>query len=144
MRAESARGNRSGRARQSGRRANCRDAGVLRIPAEGVAGTDGKMARAEGDDPVVENQEMNVLNIKALAGLLQLLVIMALLIFVPTGTLDYPQAWIFFAVFFTPVLAITVYLMKNDPKLLELRISAGPGADKDKCQKIMQFLARSN
>jgi protein-S-isoprenylcysteine O-methyltransferase Ste14 len=102
------------------------------------------MARAEGDDPVVENQKMNALNIKALAGLLQLLVIMALLIFVPAGTLDYPQAWIFLVVFFAPVLTITIYLMKNDPKLLERRISAGPSAEKEKSQKIIQFFAMAD
>lgn len=84
---------------------------------------------------------MNALNIRALAGLLQLLVIMALLIFVPAGTLNYPRAWIFLAVFFTPVLAITVYLMKNDPKLLERRIKAGPADEKETSQKIIQFLA---
>jgi protein-S-isoprenylcysteine O-methyltransferase Ste14 len=87
---------------------------------------------------------MNVLNIRALAGLVQLLVIMAVLIFVPAGTLDYPRAWTFLAVFFTPVLAITIYLMKNDPKLLERRISAGPGAEKEKGQKIIQFLAMTD
>jgi len=87
---------------------------------------------------------MNVLNIRALAGLVQLLVIMAVLIFVPAGTLDYPRAWMFLAVFFTPVLAITIYLMKNDPKLLERRISAGPGAEKEKGQKIIQFLAMTD
>jgi len=84
---------------------------------------------------------MNGLNLRALAGLIQLLVIMALLIFVPAGTLDYPQAWIFLAVFFTPVLAITIYLMKNDPKLLERRIKAGPADEKETSQKIIQFLA---
>jgi protein-S-isoprenylcysteine O-methyltransferase Ste14 len=84
---------------------------------------------------------MNALNIRAVAGLLQLLVIMAVLIFVPAGTLDYPQAWTFLAVFFTPVLAITIYLMKNDPKLLERRIKAGPSDEKETSQKIIQFLA---
>jgi protein-S-isoprenylcysteine O-methyltransferase Ste14 len=84
---------------------------------------------------------MNALNIRALAGLVQLLVIMAVLIFVPAGTLDYPRAWIFLAVFFAPVLAITIYLMKNDPKLLERRIKAGPTDEKETSQKIIQFLA---
>ena len=87
---------------------------------------------------------MNALNIRALAGLLQLLAIMALLIFVPAGTLDYPRAWIFLAVFFTPVLAITIYLMKNDPKLLERRIKAGPADEKETSQKIIQFLAMTD
>jgi protein-S-isoprenylcysteine O-methyltransferase Ste14 len=84
---------------------------------------------------------MNALNIRALAGLLQLLVIMALLIFVPAGTLDYSRAWIFLAVFFVPVLAITIYLMKHDPKLLERRIKAGPADEKETSQKIIQFFA---
>jgi protein-S-isoprenylcysteine O-methyltransferase Ste14 len=39
------------------------------------------------------------------------------------------------------VLAITIYLIKKDPKLLERRINAGPGAEKEKSQKIIQFLA---
>jgi len=84
---------------------------------------------------------MKDLNKKAFTGLLQLLVIMTVLIFVPAGTLDYPQAWIFLVVFFTPVLAITIYLMRNDPKLLEHRISVGPSAEKQTSQRIIQFLA---
>jgi protein-S-isoprenylcysteine O-methyltransferase Ste14 len=45
------------------------------------------------------------------------------------------------AVFFFPVLGITIYLIKRDPKLLERRINAGPGAEKERSQKIIQFLA---
>jgi protein-S-isoprenylcysteine O-methyltransferase Ste14 len=39
------------------------------------------------------------------------------------------------------VLAITLYLIKKDPKLLERRINAGPGAEKQRSQKIIQSLA---
>jgi protein-S-isoprenylcysteine O-methyltransferase Ste14 len=84
---------------------------------------------------------MSALNIRAMAGLLQLLIIMAAIIFLPAWTLDYWQAWTFLAVFFASVLAITVYLMKNDPKLLERRANAGPGAEQEKSQKIIQSLA---
>jgi protein-S-isoprenylcysteine O-methyltransferase Ste14 len=84
---------------------------------------------------------MSALNIRAMAGLLQLLIIMAAIIFLPARTLDYWQAWIFLAVFFGSVLAITFYLMKNDPKLLERRVNAGPGAEQGKTQKIIQSLA---
>jgi protein-S-isoprenylcysteine O-methyltransferase Ste14 len=84
---------------------------------------------------------MSALNIKAMAGLLQLLIIMAAIIFLPAWTLDYWQAWIFLAIFFVSVLAITIYLMKNDPKLLERRANAGPGAEQEKSQKIIQSLA---
>jgi hypothetical protein len=48
-------------------------------------------------------------------------------LFLPAWTFDYQEAWIFLAVFFSEVLAITIYLIKRDPKLLERRIDAGPG-----------------
>src|SRR5882724_10033814 len=80
---------------------------------------------------------MNILNIKAFAGLLFLLVAMAALLFVPAGTLDYWQAWTFLAVYFVSSLAITLYLMKKDPKLLERRMSGGPTAEKETTQKII-------
>lgn len=99
------------------------------------------MAGAEGDDSIVENQEMNDVNKKAWVGFLQLFVVMAVALFIPSGTLHYWQAWIFLAVFFAPVIAITVYLMKNDPKLLERRITAGPLHEKETSQKIIQLLA---
>jgi protein-S-isoprenylcysteine O-methyltransferase Ste14 len=84
---------------------------------------------------------MNQLNIKAFAGMLQLLIIMSLVIFLPAWTFRYWQAWIFLAVFFVSVLAITLYLMKNDPKLLERRTDAGPVAEQQTIQKIIQSLA---
>jgi len=84
---------------------------------------------------------MTQLNIRASAGLLQLLIVMAAMIFLPAWTLHYWQAWIFLALFAVSVLAITVYLMKNDPKLLERRTNAGPGAEQETSQKIIQSLA---
>lgn len=47
----------------------------------------------------------------------------------------------FLFVIFVSALLITVYLMKNDPELLERRINAGPGAEKEKRQKVIQSLA---
>ena len=73
---------------------------------------------------------MKNLNTKAFGGLLFLLLVMAALLFLPAWTLDYWQAWIFLAVFGLSTLAVTVYLMKKDPKLLERRVDAGPGAEK--------------
>jgi protein-S-isoprenylcysteine O-methyltransferase Ste14 len=84
---------------------------------------------------------MNVLNLKAFGGLLFLLVVMAALLFIPAWTLDYWQAWAFLAVFFLSALAITVYLMKKDPKLLGRRVHAGPTAEKEASQKIIQSIA---
>jgi hypothetical protein len=53
---------------------------------------------------------------RALLGLAQLTVAMALLVFLPAVTLRYPEGWIFLLVFCASSLAITLYLMKNDPK----------------------------
>jgi hypothetical protein len=84
---------------------------------------------------------MNTLNRKAFRGLLFLLLVMAALLFIPAGTLDYWQAWTFLAVYFASSLAITLYLIKNDPKLLERRMSAGPTAEKEPTQKIIMLFA---
>jgi protein-S-isoprenylcysteine O-methyltransferase Ste14 len=84
---------------------------------------------------------MDDLNKKAFGGLLRLLVGLSALLFLPAWTLDYWQAWIFLSVFSASVLMITLYLMKKDPKLLERRVNAGPGAEKEKSQKIIQFVA---
>jgi protein-S-isoprenylcysteine O-methyltransferase Ste14 len=84
---------------------------------------------------------MKDLNIKAFAGILQLFVILGLTIFLPAWTLDYWQAWIVVAVFFACTLAVTVYLMKNDPKLLERRVKAGVGAEQERSQNVIQAFA---
>jgi protein-S-isoprenylcysteine O-methyltransferase Ste14 len=84
---------------------------------------------------------MSALNIKAFGGLIELLIVMAAIIFLPAWTLYYWQGWIVVAVFFACALAVTVYLMKNDPKLLERRVNAGVGAEQEKSQNIIQAFA---
>lgn len=84
---------------------------------------------------------MNDLNKKAIGGLLNLLVFVALLIFLPAWTLRYWQGWVFLLAFFGPALAITLYLMKNDPQLLERRVKGGSAAEKQRSQKIIQGFA---
>ena len=85
---------------------------------------------------------LNILNIKAFGGLLFLLLVMGALLFIPAGTLAYWQAWVFLAVYFAASLAITLYLMKKDPELLERRMSGGPAAEKETTQKIiMSFVS---
>jgi len=77
---------------------------------------------------------------KAFGGLVGLLCVMAALLFVPAWTVDYWQAWVFLAVFGVASLATTLYLMEKDPKLLERRVQAGPTAEKERSQRIIQFL----
>ena len=83
---------------------------------------------------------MNSLNIKALGGLLFLLLVMGALLFLPAWTLNYWQAWAFLAVFGVSALAVTLYLMKKDPMLLERRMQGGPTAEKEWNQKIIQTI----
>jgi protein-S-isoprenylcysteine O-methyltransferase Ste14 len=85
---------------------------------------------------------MKDLNLKAFAGLFALFVVMAAALFIPAWTLNYWQAWAFLAVFFGSSFLITIYLMKNDPKLLERRVTAGPLHEKETSQKIIQFVAQ--
>lgn len=84
---------------------------------------------------------MNKLNLKAFAGLLGLHIIMAAAIFLPAGTLNYWQAWNFLSIFFLSSLAITLYLIDKDPKLLERRVQAGPTAEKETSQKVIQSIS---
>jgi len=69
------------------------------------------------------------------------MVVMAALLFLPAGTIDYWQGWVFMAVFVGASAAMTVYLVINDPKLLERRMHAGPAAEKEPTQKIVMLFA---
>jgi len=83
---------------------------------------------------------MKSLNTKAFVGLLFLLLVMAAMLFGPAWTLEFWQAWAFLSVFGGSASAITLYLMKNDPRLLERRVYAGPAAEKEMSQKIIQTI----
>ena len=85
---------------------------------------------------------MTGLNIRAIGWLLVLLVAMGALLFLPAWTFNYWQAWIFLGVFGLSSLAVTVYLMKNDPRLLERRMHGGPAAEKELSQKIIMTAGR--
>src|SRR5580704_10564466 len=83
---------------------------------------------------------MKDLNKKSFGSLFFLLLVMGALLFLPAWTLNYWQAWAFLAVFGASALAITLYLMKKDPTLLERRVHAGPTAEKETSQKIIQSI----
>src|SRR5258708_35182232 len=84
---------------------------------------------------------MTALEKQAYAQLLRFMIGVAAAIFVAAWTLSYWQAWLFLAVFFGSSFAIIGYLARHDPKLLERRMNAGPGAEKEPSQKIIQVLA---
>lgn len=84
---------------------------------------------------------MTALDLKALAGLAHLVLVLALALFLPAWTVHYWQAWLFLGVFTAGVLTITIYLMKRDPALLERRVKAGPLAEHERLQKVLQSVA---
>jgi protein-S-isoprenylcysteine O-methyltransferase Ste14 len=66
---------------------------------------------------------------------------MAALIFLPAGTINYWQGWVFFAFFFVCSSSIGLYLAIYNPVLLERRMRVGPTAEKETSQKIIIFFA---
>ena len=84
---------------------------------------------------------MKSLNTRAWLALLGLAVAMALLIFVPAGTARYWQAWVYLTVFMTASALTTIYLMREDPALLERRMRAGPTAEKEPAQRVIMLFA---
>ena len=85
---------------------------------------------------------MNDLNKKAFGGLVISMVILGMCLFLPAWTVDYWQAWIFLFIFSLSILAITLYLMKKDPKLLARRMKANPSDETERNQKILHYIAR--
>lgn len=84
---------------------------------------------------------MDNLYTKTLFSLVALSVAMGLLLFVPAGTIQYWQAWVYLAIFTGASLLISLYLLKRDPALLKRRMSGGPTAEKETTQKIIMLFA---
>jgi len=78
---------------------------------------------------------------KAFEGLAQFLVALGALLFLPAWSLHYWQGWVFWLEFSVLVTLITAYFLKTDPALIERRLKAGPGAEKEKSQKVIQLFA---
>lgn len=84
---------------------------------------------------------MSNLIVKTIFGFVFLMVVLALALFLSAGSLNFWQAWVFLAVFSGCTILITAYLIKYDQKLLAGRVYAGPIAETQKSQQIIQSLA---
>jgi protein-S-isoprenylcysteine O-methyltransferase Ste14 len=84
---------------------------------------------------------MDTLARKTVGGLAQFITCLGIFLFAPAWTFNFWQAWVYLFVFVGSVVLITLYLWENDMKLLERRVNAGPGAEKDKSQKLIQLFA---
>jgi protein-S-isoprenylcysteine O-methyltransferase Ste14 len=81
------------------------------------------------------------LETRAFLGLGALAAVVGVLVFAVAGTLRYAEAWVFLGLFFGSSLAITLFLMRRDPALLERRVKAGPVAEQRPSQRKIQQLA---
>lgn len=84
---------------------------------------------------------MGQLIVRSILGLVFLLFALGLLLFVSAGTLSYWQAWLYLAVWAVCTGLVTLYLMRNDQRLLARRVQAGPIAETQKSQQLIQSLA---
>jgi protein-S-isoprenylcysteine O-methyltransferase Ste14 len=82
---------------------------------------------------------MKNINTRAWLGLDAVIVVMGLLLFVPAGTIRYWQAWLYLSIFTGASVLTTVYLMRNDPALLERRLRGGPTAEKRTAQRLIML-----
>ena len=73
------------------------------------------------------------LSVAALAG------VMAVLLFVPAGTLRYWQAWVYLSVFVGASALVTLDLLSHDRALLERRMKGGPAAEQRPLQKLIML-----
>lgn len=73
--------------------------------------------------------------VKATATALIGLLVFVVLLFLPAGTFDYWQAWLFIAVFAVCTWVPAAYLFRTNPAALERRMRAGPLAETRTVQK---------
>jgi len=80
------------------------------------------------------------LKTRALLGVASLPLVFGPFLFVPAWSLNYWQGWLFLGNFFIVSVVVTLWLMKNDPALLERRLKAGPTAEKRGAQRTIMLL----
>ena len=85
---------------------------------------------------------MKTQNMKAIVGLIVALVVVAAVIFLSAWTLHYWQACVFLAVFFVTLLAMNIFLMKNDPRMLEKRSKIVPSDENGTGQRIINVIGQ--
>jgi protein-S-isoprenylcysteine O-methyltransferase Ste14 len=66
---------------------------------------------------------------------------LGLLLFLPAGTFNFWQAWVFIVVFMVSVNVIGLYLTLKDPALLERRKKIGPAKEQNPVQRLLMALA---
>jgi len=84
---------------------------------------------------------MNTLPIRTATTFIIGAIALGVLLFLPAGTFNYWQAWVFIVVFMITISVFGVYFSLKDPALMERRKQAGPAAEQSTLQKIVATLA---
>jgi len=84
----------------------------------------------------MENKSLTRGELKRLvySRVLMVIPVLLLLFFLPAGTLAYWEAWMYLAILLIPMVLVFIYLLKNDPELLERRMRL---REKEKTQKLL-------
>jgi protein-S-isoprenylcysteine O-methyltransferase Ste14 len=65
------------------------------------------------------------------------LIVLSALVFLPAGTLNYWQAWVFMATFMVVTIFPSIYIARTNPAALQRRMHGGPRAEARTIQKIL-------
>ncbi|HEX3044077.1 MAG TPA: isoprenylcysteine carboxylmethyltransferase family protein [Bacillota bacterium] len=84
---------------------------------------------------------MGNLIVRTILGFAFMMLVLTLALFVSAGSLRFWQAQLYLLDFALCTILITTYLIKNDQELLAGRVKAGPVAETQRAQQIIQSLA---
>ncbi len=78
---------------------------------------------------------------RALSGFARFQLALWLMIFLPAWSLAYWQGWVYWLLFGSLCVLITLYFLRHDRALIERRMQAGPGAESEPRQKLILKVA---
>jgi|ERR1043166_599599 protein-S-isoprenylcysteine O-methyltransferase Ste14 len=84
---------------------------------------------------------MNDLAKRAFTGLAKFQIALAVMLFLPAWSLRYWQGWLYWLLFGAALVAITLYFLRHEPSLIRRRLGAGPTAEREPRQKLIQTFA---
>ena len=76
---------------------------------------------------------------KAFAGVIIVPLVMGIVLFLSAWSFNYWQAWVFIVVYAIVTAQMTFSLLKNDPALLERRMTGGPRAEQRPAQRMIMW-----
>jgi protein-S-isoprenylcysteine O-methyltransferase Ste14 len=85
---------------------------------------------------------MRSLPARAAINATKFLVTIGIVLFAAAGTLRFWQAWLYLALHLTGIAATNLYLLRNDPALLERRLTLDEQGEKEKVQRTVMVLMR--